>query len=464
MIFHLIATLFLALLYKIGLIKTKQFKERFFSFLKYFKNPDEIIKKFTSREFKKSNLQISDNDVVCSASPEFLVIPMMKRINPNARIIATKMNKRTGKIDGENCKGTEKANRLTAMGCTKFNNAYSDSLSDLPMMDLAERKYLVYGNKVNEFGKQKPPLFVKLRYMIKMLRVKHYIKNSLIFLPLFFGSLFFELNSLLTSIYGFAAFCCMSSAVYIINDLMDVKQDRSHTKKRTRPIASYMVKPVEALTAAIVLFTGAVLISLYLCNGPLLALTVLLGYFTLNFLYSVNLKRIPIVDVFTLAMCYMARLFYGGIIISVPISNLLYLTVLCAALYMGLGKRRNEMRTQKSETRTVNKLYNDSFLDKNMYVFLTLTMIFYSLWAIQLRNTVVDSVNAILVLFTIPVVFLILMVYSLATEKTDNSGDPIDVLLCNPVLIVAGVIFIALIVLAVYADFSKISIFSSLYS
>ena len=172
MIFHLIKVLFLMILNKINFISTKKFKEKFFSFLKLFDNIDDVVSNFWKKEIVNINewyLKIKkDDDIICSASPKFLVKTVFQIINPSAKIICTQMCKKTGTIEGENLKGKEKVTKLKEIFGENitFNNAYTDSLSDLPLLDLANNKYIACGKNIYEFGKQKPTFSTKLKSMM----------------------------------------------------------------------------------------------------------------------------------------------------------------------------------------------------------------------------------------------------------------------------------------------------------
>ena len=454
MFFHFIKTLFFLVLTLFHIISIKKFKEKLFSFLKKIKNVDEVVNNFWNKEIKNINIWYTNqkqvDDVIISASPKFLIENALKRINPKAFVIATNMNKENGKIVGENCKGEEKVKQLNLIGITSFEKCYTDSLNDFPILDMAKEKYIVCGKKVYKFGEQKPTLPVKIKYFIKQLRIKHYIKNGLILLPLFFSGELQNAQKIYVICWALVSFCCLSSFVYIINDLLDVKKDRKHSKKRKRPIASYMIKPYEAIILAIVLLGATIFINLYLIKPTLLSLSLLGIYTVLNFLYSLIFKKIPIIDVYVLSCCYLLRLLYGGSVVGVGISKWLYLTVLCASLYIGLGKRRNEIKQESQETRQVNKFYSYNFLDKNMYACMVLSMAFYSLWAIDVKSSDINILNCFILIVTITIMYFILMRYSLNIENEKNSGNPVEILFKDKLLIICVILFIFMICLSIY--------------
>ncbi|MBQ3502133.1 MAG: decaprenyl-phosphate phosphoribosyltransferase [Clostridia bacterium] len=461
LILNFIKSLFVSVFYIIGFIPTKRYKEIYFSFLTKIKDIDLEVKLFWEKEKRNINSwyieKMKENDVICSASPEFLVKPLFDIINPKANVICTKTNiNNNGKVEivGENLKGNAKVKAIQDYFNSedvKFDEVYTDSMSDFPILDLTENKFIVgKGGNAYRFGEQKPTMGVKIKYLIKQLRVKHYVKNGLIFLPLFFSKSLTDIKMLLMAFSGFVSFCLVASVIYIINDIVDVKKDRQHYKKRKRPIACYMVKRYEAVIMAISLFVISIGLSVLTFGINYIVLTVLIGYVVLNLAYSYYLKNLPIVDVFVLAMCYIIRILFGGLIIGVPVSKWLYLTVLCGALFMGYGKRRNELKNEGDKTRKVSKFYTYNFLDKNIYISLAMCLVFYSLWASGFKSGDLGLMNRLMLLATIPIVYFIMMKYSLNIESENNNGDPIDVLLKDKILIGAVVIFMGLILVSLY--------------
>ena len=131
-------------------------------------------------------------------------------------------------------------------------------------------------------------------------------------------------------------------------------------------------------------------------------------------------------------------------LVEVEISNWLYLTVMSMAFYLALGKRRNEL-IKTTETRDVLKLYTKDFLDKNMYVCLGLTIAFYALWATDI--TTINNVGSNLLAFTVPLVIIICMKYSLNLEQ-GKSGDPVEVLVKDKLLMILVAIYMSIILYA----------------
>lgn len=278
---------------------------------------------------------------------------------------------------------------------------------------------------------------------IKLIRIKHYIKNFLIFLPLIFSRNINATNILL-SILGFISFSFASSIIYIVNDIRDKEKDKNHPTKKNRPIAAGTISITNALIVATLLLIITIAILIYLSTFNKFISIYIITYILINIMYSFGLKNIPLLDVFILALGFLIRVLYGGALINVEVSNWLFLTVLSISFYLGLGKRRNELIAQEktgNTTRSVLKYYNKEFLDKNMYMCLSMTIIFYSLWC--------QDLNSDYIMWTIPIVLLICMKYSLNIES-NSSGDPVEVLLKDKILMLLVGIYAIAILLTLY--------------
>ena len=282
----------------------------------------------------------------------------------------------------------------------------------------------------------------RVRNYIKLMRLKHCVKNILILLPLVFSGEFFQYGKLLSSVLGFLAFSFLASAVYILNDIQDVEKDRLHPKKKFRPIASGKVSEKQGKVLSVVAMIGAITLN-FLATTNYVSFIFLGIYLVMNIFYSKGLKNVPLLDIVVLASGFLLRLIYGGIVTDIHISNWLYLTVITASFYMGLGKRRNELGKSGNQinTRKVLKYYNYAFLDKNMYMCLGLTNAFYALWVIGTQKEVM--------IWTVPMVMVLGMKYSLNIER-DSDGDPVEVILQDKVLWLLGILYSALVIGAIY--------------
>lgn len=284
-----------------------------------------------------------------------------------------------------------------------------------------------------------------LKTFLQLLRVKHYIKNLLVFLALICSGKLFEADRLLMAAIAFASFCIISSAIYVINDLRDAERDRCHPTKKNRPIASGKVSPLKAKCIACILIALALGLNALVFRVD--STILLLLYLVLNIGYSYGLKNIPIIDVSILVSGFLLRVLYGALITGIDVSNWLFLAVMTLSFYMSLGKRRNELRQNGVQGRKVLAFYNDSFLDKNMYMCLTLAIIFYSLWSTDPKT--VEMYNSRYLIFTVPFVILISMKYSLSIEG-HSDADPVEVLWHDKILLGSCAVYGALMFLILY--------------
>nr|ABH02999.1 SpaN [Spirochaeta aurantia] len=176
--------------------------------------------------------------------------------------------------------------------------------------------------------------------ILRLMRPKEYIKNLLVFLPMFFAMRLNEVDLWVQSSVAFLGFCLISSSIYVINDLKDVEADRIHPVKKHRPIASGAV-PV---TIAWVVFSVLVLAAFAVSLSTSLPFFVLqLAYFVLNLLYTWKLKTVAIVDICILSAGFLLRLFVGSAVTSIPLSGWIILVLFFLTLLLGAGKRRDDL-------------------------------------------------------------------------------------------------------------------------
>lgn len=279
---------------------------------------------------------------------------------------------------------------------------------------------------------------------LKLMRPKHYIKNLLIFMPLIFSGLFFDKQSLIKTIIGFVCFCLTTSIVYIINDIKDKDKDKLHEIKKNRPIASGKISVKNAIFELIIIFIIIILL-IFFFKINLIPIILLLIYLIINLAYSFGLKNIALIDIAIIVIGFLIRVLFGAYLINVEVSSWLYLTIITISFYLALGKRRNELEKSGQKTRQVLQFYNKNFLDKNMYMCLSMAIVFYALWAADKVNTSGNN----LYIWTVPLVIIICMRYSMNIEG-DSQGDPTDILLNDKLIIILGLILVTLLILILY--------------
>lgn len=278
-----------------------------------------------------------------------------------------------------------------------------------------------------------------MKAYIRLLRPKHCIKNILVLLPLVFSGRLFERDLQGQTAAAFVAFCLVASMVYIINDIKDAERDRQHPTKCRRPIASGAVPVSHAVVEAMVLAVllgvigvwGAFSWKSWLC---------LMAYLVLNLGYSMGLKNVPILDIAILVSGFLLRVLFGSAVTGIATSGWLYLTVTSVAFYMGLSKRRGELRMSSASTRRVLRYYNDAFLSQNMQMCLTLAVVFYSLWSVDRGGNL---------MWTVPLVICICLRYSMVVEG-NSDGDPVEVVFQDKVLLILACIFAVITLVFLY--------------
>lgn len=283
--------------------------------------------------------------------------------------------------------------------------------------------------------------------ILRLMRPRHYIKNLLIFVSITFNRELFQIEVLAQVLIGFAAFCLLSSAVYVLNDIRDVEADRRHEVKRKRPIASGAVSISTAYLLAGIFLAAALALQLTVFGNRGGSFFFMLTYFMVNLGYSLGLKHVPFVDIILLVTGFVLRVTYGAAIISSSTSAWVYLTVFALSFYLGLGKRRNELSKTTGETRKVLQYYSYEFLDKFMYLCLTLAITFYALWSAD--GEVAAKYGTDKLIWTVPLVIVILMRYS-ADIESNSYGDPVDVITQDKLLLLMALLFVLLMVGLIY--------------
>jgi 4-hydroxybenzoate polyprenyltransferase len=261
--------------------------------------------------------------------------------------------------------------------------------------------------------------------LLKSMRPKQWPKNALVFVALVFDRQLTNPVAFLHTLAGFILFCLISSAVYIINDVMDIEADRNHPTKRLRPIASGKLPlPVARLAVGIILI---VVLPLAYLLSPYFAVIVLV-YFLLNLAYSVYLKHIPILDVFALASFYVLRVAAGVVLIQVArFSPWLYVFTTFLSLFLGVGKRRAELTLLAEGANTHRKVlegYSLPLLDQMIMIVVTVTIVTYSLYTFSAPNLPANHT----MMLTIPFVIYGVFRYLYLIQIKKSGGAPEDIL------------------------------------
>lgn len=281
--------------------------------------------------------------------------------------------------------------------------------------------------------------------IFKSLRPKQWTKNGFIFTALIFDLKLFQLEPLVNTTIGFIILCFISGTVYLINDLVDVEKDRQHPTKRNRPIAAGKLPIWAAATTAILLPT-LLLPASFLLN-PIFGV-IITAYLLLQIAYSFRLKNVVVVDVLTIAAGFVLRVAAGVPLVEAErFSPWLYIFTTLLALFLGLGKRRQELVMLKNNvgtTRAILKEYNLPFLDSMMSVVTTGTIITYAFYTFSAPNLQ----NNHLMMMTVPFVIYGIFRYLYIIHVQGNGGAPDEVLLTDrPLQITLGLFGLAVFVI-----------------
>ncbi len=298
---------------------------------------------------------------------------------------------------------------------------------------------MVAAPEILELPQRRSPV----RAAIVALRPRQWLKNLLVFAGLVFAAKLGDAGRWLEAVAAFSAYCAVSSAAYLVNDLRDREDDRMHPVKRARPIARGELSP----RAAVVLAAGLVAVALVLASVlGLVSVAFLLAFAGLQAAYSFSLKHVVLLDVLVIGSLFVIRGAAGAAAVDVRISPWLLLCTALLALFLALAKRRGELvlvGAQNTPGRPVLEGYSLELVDQLVAVVAASTVIVYSLYTLTARDS-----KALLA--TVPFVIFGLFRYLLLVHRDDIGEEPEQVLLTDVpiILAVAGWIVTAAAILA----------------
>ncbi len=269
---------------------------------------------------------------------------------------------------------------------------------------------------------KKPSL---IKAIIKTMRPKQYPKNGVLFAALVFDRQLLNRAAFERTFAGFIIFCLLSSAVYFINDILDIESDRQHPEKKNRPIASGAL-PVSTAAAVAVILLLIAFPAAWLLSPSFAAICAV--YFLMNLAYSKWLKHIPLLDVLIIAAGFVLRVAGGVTLIAVQrFSPWLYIVITLGALYIGFGKRRAELSLlaeSASSHRRVLDGYTLPLLDQLITVVSSTTIVAYSLYTFSAPNLPENHT----MMLTIPFVIYGIFRYLYLIQVKNCGGAPEEML------------------------------------
>ena len=282
---------------------------------------------------------------------------------------------------------------------------------------------------------------------IRALRPRQWVKNFLVVLaPLAAGRLF-EPAVLRGVALAFVAFCLVSSAVYLLNDIRDVEEDRLHPRKRFRPIAAGELSVPVAAVLGLILGIGGLALG-YLID-PALGIT-LVVYVGIQILYSAVLKHLPVIDLAVVSSGFLLRAIAGGVAVGVALSQWFLLVAAFGSLFMVAGKRYSELRDLGAEagTRASLERYTDTYLRLIWSVSIGVVIMSYSLWAFDVDLVPLWGVPWTAI--SIAPFTLAILRYAMKIDAGD-AGAPEDVVMSDRILQILGVLWLIPVTIAVFA-------------
>lgn len=266
--------------------------------------------------------------------------------------------------------------------------------------------------------------------MVRLMRPKQWVKNGFVLAPLLFTGSFLNMVAVKQALLATLLFCIASSATYIVNDIQDIERDRRHPDKaNSRPLASGALEIPHACALLLVLY-GLLLIGWWFEPK---VIGVILIYLVLNLAYSFALKHQPVIDIFSIALGFVLRVWAGAVALNVPVSGWMFTTTLCLALYLAAVKRGQELSQRGSEGRSVLNKYSKTLVDRYAEMSATGALVFYSMFVMASKPELV---------ITVPLVLFGLYRYWYVVDVLDGGESPTDALLSDWPLLITVLLWI----------------------
>jgi 4-hydroxybenzoate polyprenyltransferase len=272
------------------------------------------------------------------------------------------------------------------------------------------------------------------------MRPKQWTKNIILFAPLIFSQNITNKQLAIYSFISFIVFCILSGSVYILNDLIDIEQDKVHPLKSKRPIASGRLRPIYAVITFLVLLALSAYISLTYLNY--LFILVAGSYLILQIAYSTILKHIVIIDVFSIAAGFLLRVLAGAEAIEVTFSTWLFFCTILLALFLALSKRRHEIILLDEKAINHRKIlfeYSADLLDQMISIVTTTTLIAYILYTISPETVAKFGTDNLK--YTVPFVLYGIFRYLYLMHQKNEGGSPEKVLLNDKPILITVILY-----------------------
>jgi len=277
-----------------------------------------------------------------------------------------------------------------------------------------------------------------LKDIIKLIRPKHWIKNAFVLAPLIFSFQFLILRQVVSAINAFFCFSFAASSVYILNDIIDREKDKLHPIKSKRPIAAGRISARLGFILSLLLAAASLALSFMI---SLRAVGITLFYLIINLLYSLYLKQLVIVDVFTIALGFVLRVIMGAIAIQVDISAWIILATGFLSLFLGFTKRYNEIFMENgADHRAVLGLYSKQSLLIYITISAVLTIVVYAFYTVDSAIAIHFFSNRLI--YSLPIVLFGVFRYIYLVLQKNVGGDVAEVVTRDKYIIIDIIIWL----------------------
>ena len=273
---------------------------------------------------------------------------------------------------------------------------------------------------------------MKIRHIIKVARPTHWIKNLFVFLPVFFGGGLLNTSEAVSAALTFLSFSLAASAIYCLNDIIDVNADRAHPVKCKRPIASGAITIPQAYGMMALSMLVSIVLMLLLPAGQTKTIFVIVAYFLINVAYCLRLKDYAIIDVCIIASGFVLRILAGGYATGVQLSKWIVLMTFLLTLFLAFAKRRDDvlrMNTTGQAPRANTSRYNLTFINQAITITAGVMLVCYVMYTVS-PEIIAQFATDKLYLTSILVILAILR-YLQISFVDEKSGDPVKVALSD---------------------------------
>ena len=293
---------------------------------------------------------------------------------------------------------------------------------------------------------------MNINHIIKVARPTHWLKNIFVILPVFFGGAILNTTQAISAALTFMSFSLAASAIYCLNDIIDVDADRAHNVKRHRPIASGAITIPQAYGMMTISLLASIVLMLLLPEGQANTITVIITYFLLNVAYCLKLKEYAIIDVCIVASGFVLRILAGGFATGVQLSKWIVLMTFLLTLFLAFAKRRDDVLKMNETGRAPRKntsRYNLTFINQAITITGTVMLVCYIMYTVS--PEIIAQFGTDKLYLTSILVILALLRYLQIAVVDEKSGDPVKVVLSDRatqfILMAWGLSFLVLIYL-----------------